>query len=245
MVHFLSSLPQSPPFLSVFSLASFMHCQHHGSLWGALNKRHLSLSSLGSKEAGERKQWIKLKTKISFLLIEREEAGGVDYICRQKQADAGWGQDMQWLSQYRECGLCAWTCFQEEKGQNRATSQKFTLPQRCQKAERPGVMVLKIPEKGRSPGCWPGPWEHWAEDGWRKDSRMCQADKNHLLPWWWWVLQVAFSSRQINMVTFSNSENKESRKKEAEPTDKLEWINRIKLASIQVEWKALKMKAKE
>ena len=107
---------QSPPFLSVFSLASFMHCQHHGSLWGALNKRHLSFSSLGSKEAGERKQWIKLKTKISILLIEREEAGGVGYICRQKQADAGWGQDMQWLSQYRERGLCAWTCFQEEKG---------------------------------------------------------------------------------------------------------------------------------
>ena len=153
----------------------------------------------------------------------------------------------RWLSQHREHGLCTQTCFQEEKGRNRATSQKFILPQRCQKAERPGVMVLKIPERGRSPACWPGPWEHWAKVSWRKDSRMCQAGKNHLLPWWWWV-QVAFSSRQINMVTFSNSENEESRNKEAAPTDhwdQLEWINRIKLASTRVERKALKMKATE
>ena len=114
------------------------------------------------------------------------------YVARS-QVTLGEGSTYRWLSPHQEPGLCTQACFQEEKGQNWGMSQKSVLPQMCQKAERPGVMVLKIPGRGRSPACWPGPQEHWTEDGWRKDSRMCQASKNCLLPWWWWVLQVAFS----------------------------------------------------
>lgn len=37
----------------------------------------------------------------------------------------------------------------EKEGQNRAECQDFRLPKMCQRAERPGVTVMRTPGEGR------------------------------------------------------------------------------------------------